>query len=288
MRRNWLLLALVPVFAWAQDDAERAPAPTISADPKAVAVTVNLTGSPITGTCPYNMNLSWTATNASVCQKTGAWTGTGNASGSESVQVNAAASTYTLTCSSSTDSRTVSWTNPTQNEDGSAAQLTGNKVFHSNSASTIEAAPPIVLTPAKTSYVLAGLPAGPRAIGVKATGAAPNNFDSVMSNIANVAIVLPTGAATVQAGCKTAPPPKPPTAVTIANTVWEVIHNFYGRRVGRDVGTIPLDTKCLGPEAYITQGEGIDYWGVPYKLVKKYRSPVSQQLVARCELQPSA
>jgi hypothetical protein len=272
--------------ATAQDQQAAAPAPTISADPKAVAVTVALTASPLTGTCPFNMNLSWTASNASVCNKTGAWSGNAGASGSESVQVNAASSTYTLTCSSSTDSRTVSWTNPTQNTDGTAASLSGNKVFHSANSSTIESQnPAIVLTPAKTTYVLAGLPAGPRVVGVKATGPAPSLLDSQMSSLASFTVVLPTGADTVQAGCTTPPEPKPPTAVTISSTVWEVIHNFYGNYVGRDVGTVALNQRCLGPDAYITQGEGIEYWGVPRAKVKIYRKPKSDLLVGRCELQ---
>jgi hypothetical protein len=233
------------------------------------------------------MNLSWTATNASVCTKTGAWSGSGSASGSESVSVNAASSTYTLTCSSNTDSRTVSWTNPTQNTDGSAANLSGNKVYHANSAANIEAGTPIVLTPAKTTYVLAGLPAGPRVIGVKATGPAPNLFDSAMSALATATIVLPTGVDTVQAGCTTPPEPKPPTAVTISSTVWEALHNYRFERVGRDVGTIPLNTLCLGNGPYILQGD-VEYWGVPKALITLYRKPKSEMFVARCELQTSS
>ena len=279
----WLAL-FASMGAVAQDDEAKAPAPTISADPKAVSVTVDLNGTPMTGVCPYNMNLSWTATNASVCNKTGAWSGSASASGSESVQVNASQATFTLTCSSNTDSRTVSWTNPTQNTDGTAANLSGNKVFHANSAANIENGPPITLTPAKTSYVVAGLPAGPRAFAVRATGPAPNLVDSAMSNVATTTIVLPTGADTVQAGCTTPPEPKPPTAVTISSTVWEAIHNYRGERVGRDVGVIPLDTLCLGTGPYITQGTGIEYWGVPKVKVTLYRKPKSELLVGRCEL----
>ena len=166
-------LLLISASAVAQQAA-----PTVSADPKGVNVTVDLTGSPLTGTCPYNINLSWTAVNASVCNKTGAWAGSGSASGSESQQVNGSV-TYTLTCSSDTESKTLSWTNPTQNTDGTNAVLTGSKVYHANSAANIEANPPVVLTPAKVTYVVAGLPAGPRVFGVKATGT--GGLDSAIS-----------------------------------------------------------------------------------------------------------
>ena len=282
--KRWLFaLALVVTSLPAP---AQAPAPTISADPKAITVTVSLTGSPMTGTCPYQMNLSWTASNASVCTKTGAWSGSGNASGSESVEVNAASQTYTLTCSSNTDSRTVSWTNPTQNTNGTAATITSNKVYHASSAANIESGTPITLTPAKTSYVLAGLPAGPRAVGVKATNAAGS--DSLISNIATATITLPTGVDTVQAGCTTPPEPKPPTGVTIASTVWEILRTGTGQKVGRDVGLIDLGVACLGEAALIVQGplEGprTEYWGVPRDLVRIYRKPKSQVLLGQCAL----
>ena len=289
-------LLLVSAPSWAQTDEEenKAPAPTISADPKAVAVTVDLSASPLTGTCPYSMNLSWTATNASVCTKTGAWTGSASASGSEQWEVNAGALTYTLTCSSNTDSRTISWTNPTQNTNGTATTLTGNKVFHNANAANIEANPPIVLTPAKTSYVLAGLPAGSRAVGVKATNAA--GVDSAMSNIASTSITLPVGADTVQAGCTTPPEPKPPTAVTIAATVWDVRNDPRGgQRVGRDVGVIELGATCIGTEPYLSQGTpetGIvaEYWKVPRTNppTKFYRKPRSAIVVGQCRLQTTS
>jgi hypothetical protein len=234
------------------------------------------------------MNLSWTATNASVCTKSGAWSGTGQASGSESVQVNAASATYTLTCSSNTDTRTINWVNPTQNVDGTTATLSGNKVFHAASAANIESAnPPIVLTPAKTTYLLAGLPSGPRVVGVKATSSA--GIESDMSALAQTTITLPTGADTVQASCTPPPEPKPPSSVTIAQTVWDVLNAPKGgQRVGRDVGLIALDVKCLGTEAYLLQGE-VEYWKVPRTNppTQFYRKPRSAIVVGRCQLMTS-
>jgi hypothetical protein len=265
------------------------PAPKIGATPQALTVSVNLTGSPVTGVCGYTMNLSWTAQNASVCTKTGAWSGSGAASGSEQVTVNSASQTYTLTCSSNTDTRTLTWINPTQNVDGTSVALSGNEVWHAASAANIESAnPPIVLTPARTQYLLAGLPAGPRVVGIKAIGPTPNSLRSVMSALASVTIQLPTGVDTQQATCTPPPEPKPPTGVTIAGTVWDVRNDPRGgQRIGRDVGTIGLDVACLGTEAYLTQDNGaIEYWKVPRTdpPTKFYRKPRSTIVVGRCQL----
>ena len=53
----------------------------------------------------------------------------------------------------------------------------------------------MVLTPAKVTYVVAGLPAGPRVFGVKATGT--GGLDSAISALASTSIILPSGADTV-------------------------------------------------------------------------------------------
>jgi len=267
------LLAFATPFAFAQ----KAPPPTVA--PSAIIVTVNMTGSPMTGTCGYSMNLSWTAQNASVCTKSGSWSGSGlPASGSEVVSVGVSPSTYTLQCSSSTDSRQLTWVNPTLNTDGTAASLSGNKIFHSNTSGGVESATAIVLTPQRTSYMLSGLPAGMRYVGAKATSTA--GVDSLMSGIASVQITLPVGSSTVQATCTPPPEPRPPTGVTIANAVWDTVSN--GTRVGRDVGTIPLEVTCLGEKALITQGTA-EYWAVPRDQVTLYRKPRSARLLGRCE-----
>jgi hypothetical protein len=291
-RRLWAAAVLcvlsAPAPGWAQaekEQKERAAPPTVS--PSAVTVTVALTGTPLTGTCGYTMNLSWTAQNASVCTKSGAWSGSGApASGSEQVQVTAAQQTYTLQCSSNTDSRNITWVNPTQNTDGTNVSLSGNKVYHANSAANIETGAPIVLTPARTTYLLSGLPAGPRYVGLKATGS--TGLDSAMSNLANVTITLPVGSDSVQATCTPPPEPKPPTGVTIASAVWERLNTGAGVKVGRDVGTIGLDVQCLGTEAVLLQGT-VEYWAVPRDLVTLYRKPKSVMLLGQCELrQPPA
>jgi hypothetical protein len=186
----------------------------LTVSPRGATVDVTLSVTPTSGYCPYSANVTWSATNASVCSKSGYWTGGTTASGSESVSVAATTATFTLTCSANTDFRDLTWVNPTINTDNSPVQLTANKVYHGPSTTTVETATPIVLTPAATSYRITGLPAGPRYFGVKAVGQAA--VESTMSNLANVTVSLPAGAKSVTVGCTTPPPPKPPTGLTVA------------------------------------------------------------------------
>lgn len=261
-------------------------AQNLKVSPRGATVEVDLTVTPATGYCPYNANVTWTASGASVCQKSGYWSGTTTASGSENVTVSATSATFTMTCSSNTDFRDLTWTNPTTNTDNSAVQLTGNKVYHGASSANIETATPIVITPAATTYRVSGLPSGMRYFGVKATG--QGNVDSAMSNLVSVTVTLPSGAKTETVGCTTPPPPKPPTGVTIASTVWEFVIKGQGANQrpapGRDVGVIELGTLCLGHQPLIVE-ELAEYWGVPKSEVKTYRKPKSNVLLGRCQVQ---
>lgn len=277
--RRFLLLALA-LFAPA------IVAQQLTVSPKGATIDVQLSVTPASGYCPYNANVTWTASGASVCQKSGYWSGTTTASGSESVTVSATSATFTLTCSANTDYRDLSWTNPTTNTDSSPVQLSGNKVYHGPSSSAIESTTPIVITPAATSYRVSGLPSGLRYFGIKATG--QGNTDSAMSNLVSVTVTLPSGAKTETVGCTTPPPPKPPTGLTIASTVWEYVIKGQGANQrpapGRDVGVIALGTLCLGSKALIVE-DTAEYWGVPRAEVKTYRKPKSNLLLGQCQAQ---
>lgn len=261
----------------------------LTVSPRGATIEVELSVTPASGYCPYQANVTWTATGASVCQKSGYWSGTAQASGSESSSITSTSATFTLTCSANTDYRDLTWTNPTTNTDNSAVQLTGNKVYHGPSSSTIEQTTPIVITPAATTYRVSGLPSGTRYFGLKATGQA--GVDSAMSNLVSATVTLPSGAKTVTVGCTTPPPPKPPTGLTVASTVWEYTIKGQGENQrpapGRDVGVIALGTLCLGSEALIIE-QSAEYWGVPRAKVKTYRKPKSSLLLGRCEVQASS
>jgi hypothetical protein len=258
----------------------------LAVSPRGATVDVQLSVTPATGYCSYTANITWSAPNASVCLKSGYWSGSTTASGSESMSISSTSATFTLTCSANTDYRDLTWTNPTTNTDNSAVQLTGNKVYHGPASSGIENTTPIVITPAATTYRVSGLPSGIRYFGVKATGQA--GVDSAMSNLVSATVALPSGVKTVTVGCTTPPPPKPPTGVTIAETVWEFTIKGQGDdqrySPGRDVGVIALGTLCLGEKPVIVE-EYAEYWGVPRAKVKTYRKPKSSLLLGRCQVQ---
>lgn len=272
-----------------------AHAQQLRVDPRGATVEVQLSVTPASGYCPYTANATWSATGASVCAKSGYWTGSATPSGSTTIEVSATSATFTLTCSANTDHRDLTWSNPTQNVDGSTAKLTGNKVFHASSATALETATPILITPAATTYRVTGLPAGARQFAVKAVG--EGNSESALSNAVSATIALPSGAKTVQVGCTTPPPPQPPTGVTVASTVWEYVIKGQGlaqrHSPGRDVGVIEMDTLCIGRAPVIEEKhEDSDtvtgYWVVPRAEVKLYRKPKSNVLLGRCELRDDA
>jgi hypothetical protein len=269
----------------------------LTVTPQATQIVVTLNASPTTGTCPYTSNVSWSATNASACTMSGSWSGTAAASGSRPVEVNSSQMTLTLTCSANTESALLKWTNPTQNVDGTAVGLKGNKVFHAPLANEVINAPPIVIEPAvaaptQATYLLTGLPAGVRYAGVRATSSVSPFFDSDMSNVVSWTVVLPSGSATKQLGCTTPPTPKPPTAVTIGSTVWDSIPGREGIFVGRDVGTIGVPVDCVGQEPVTVQSQAgsdvlAEYWAVRRDDVTLYRKPRSQIVLARCVMASS-
>ena len=278
---RYTIAILLALFAPAAIVAQQ-----LSVSPRGATVDVTLSVTPTSGYCPYQANITWSASNASVCSKSGYWTGSTTASGSESYSVAATTATFTLTCSANTDFRDLTWINPTINTDNSPVQLTANKVYHAPSTTSIETATPIVITPAATTYRITGLPAGQRYFGVKAVGQA--SVESTMSNLVSVSVALPAGAKTVTVGCTTPPPPKPPTGLTIASTVWEFTIKGQGVEQrpspGRDVGVIALGTLCLGHKPLLYEAS-VEYWGVPRAMVELYRMPKSSLLLGRCEAQ---
>jgi len=277
------LLSILPLVAFAAEPERK----QLSISPRGATIDVALSVTPTTGYCPYQATATWSASGASVCQKSGSWSGQANASGSESVSIGTTSVTFTMTCSTNTDYRDLTWTNPTTNTDNSAATLTGNKVYHGPNAAEVQNTIPISITPAATTYRVSGLPAGTRYFGVKALGTA--GVESAMSNLVNATITVPTGVKTVTVGCTTPPPPKPPTGVTIASTVWEYVIRGSGNNQhpspGRDVGVIGLGTLCLFDKPVIPE---TNYWAVPKSEVKLYRNPKSNVLLGQCEVQETS
>lgn len=105
--------------------------------------------------------LTWdTIPQADSCVASGSWSGDKGGSGTETLPVITSSATYTLTCEWVNGAATLSWTPPTQNEDGSAlVDLAGYEIYYGTASgdypNVIE-----ILNPSVTTYVVENLSAG--------------------------------------------------------------------------------------------------------------------------------
>ena len=110
--------------------------------PAAVNLSASQAGVPLNG----SVTLNWTSSGTNTCQASGAWSGNRPTNGSQVVGPIARDSTYTLTCSgdggrTATSSSAVSvrtakptWTGPTENIDGSSANIVSYRVYYGPSS----------------------------------------------------------------------------------------------------------------------------------------------------------
>jgi len=116
---------------------------TATLNVNAEAPTLSFNASAATVNQGANVTLSWSATNATACTASGAWSGSRAVSGSQQVGPINAASTFSLTCSgpggnvmemltvSATGPVALSWVAPTQNVDGTTLNdLAGYRIYY--------------------------------------------------------------------------------------------------------------------------------------------------------------
>lgn len=157
------------------------------------AGTVTLTATPSSGKASVPVTLTWSTTPAAVsCVGSGGsndgaqgWSGTLPPSGSYTVPVALITTqTYTVTCTWTDNTATLTWVAPTQNTDGSPlTDLTSYNVYEGPTS------PPgkIIASPAAgvTSYTATALPAGTNYFAVTAVNS--KQQESTLSNIASKA-----------------------------------------------------------------------------------------------------
>lgn len=166
------------------------------------AGTVTLTATPTSGKASVPVTLTWSTTPAAAsCAGSGGsnggaqgWSGTLPASGSYTVPVALITTqTYTVTCTWSDNTTTLTWVPPTQNTDGSPlTDLTSYNVYEGPTS------PPgkIIASPAAgiTSYTATALPAGTNYFAVTAVNS--KQQESELSNIAAKATAATASAST--------------------------------------------------------------------------------------------
>jgi hypothetical protein len=115
------------------------------------------------------VNLTWDIPGASSCEASGGWSGTKGGKGDATASIDEPTA-FTLTCvggGASQGQATLRWTPPTTNTDGTPlTDLAGYTLTQGASETTLDH--PMTLAPNLTSYVVTGLPAGPRFFGLDA------------------------------------------------------------------------------------------------------------------------
>jgi hypothetical protein len=235
--------------------------------------TVNLSASPVSGNSPLTVTLTWTSTNATSCVAADGWAGNKAISGSQVVTGVTATTTFTLTCTNGASGQaTVNWNPPTTNTDGSQlVDLAGYELYHASTAAGVASASPISIG-LGSSHTLNNLPAGPRYVGIKARNSA--GITSVMSNLGNTTVQIPSGADSVTVTVNTVP--NPPVIVTVQTMVYDL---GPGGGIGRLVGHVPLDTAC---GTFYKLKNGNNYHQIPLSVVDLDRPPRSSVVVAIC------
>lgn len=236
------------------------------------AQSVTLNGSPLTGSCPLTVNLTWSSTGVATLTKSGAWTGAAALNGTQAVAITGP-SAFTLTGAAATGAVNLSWTPPTTNQDGSMlTDLAGYNLYHAATAANVPTATPVQIPVGSTHTFQA--PPGPRAVGLKSRNTAGTL--STMSPIATTTVVVATDSATVNATCTSVP--NPPTGLVATSTVaYDLKPNG---KLGFPVGTLALGTACL-PRVITAQGQR-KYYEVSLADVDLDTMPASAIVVTEC------
>jgi hypothetical protein len=220
--------------------------------------------------------LTWsTSPTAQSCLASGGWSGSRAVSGTETLPNINASTSYTLTCTWSEGTATVSWTTPTTNTDGSdLLDLAGFHVAYGTSSDMLTNVASVDDN-TRTSYTVQSLTPGTWYLAVRAFNT--QGIESDDSNIAQKQVVGAGAANTVQITITDAPPPSTGTLHTIATQAYDVARSGGRYILGRQVGTIALGKSCLSSFKV-----GADYYQVTRGDVNITRKTRSQTLVAHC------
>jgi serine protease len=153
--------------------------------------------------------LTWsTNPTASSCRASGGWSGNKTVAGNETLARISASTNYTLTCTWSTGSSTVSWVAPTQNTNGTAlVDLAGFRVYYGTSSTSLTQTSVVNNVAARTTTINSLAP-GTWYFKVRAFNA--SQTESTDSNVAAKAVAGATAAGTVGITITGTPPPPPP------------------------------------------------------------------------------
>ena len=209
-------------------------------------VTATLDVQPRTFTTPQTLTITWASTGATGCTASGAWTGAKAVTGTQQLAGVVGSSTFNLSCAGSTGPVTLTWANPTHNEDGSPyADAKNILVYRASTQAGLDTATPIAIPSNLQTLQFTGLPIATHWFGVKAL-----NLSDIQSNFSNKvskAVTAPSVVATpvtVTGSTK----PNAPTVVT-AVTAYDV--KGGSGKLGDRVGVVALGTPCIGAQPIV-------------------------------------
>lgn len=256
----------------------------------AMAQSVTLTASPTTGISPLSVTLTWNATGFSAgaaCTASGStgFSGAKPLTGTATLSLGGGSYNFAINCANTTGNAVLTWTAPTQNTDGTTISavapgaLAGFKLYTATTAAGVAGATPVtVADKTATSYTMTGLP-----VGTNYFAAAAYNTESVASALTgNVTAVIVAPSASASSTVNVNVQPKPPVLTVVSQFAYEINATGNGPKLGRNVGTVPVGTQCLG-DAVIYSGAST-YYAVPSNVVSVPPNikPKSTILVAAC------
>ena len=237
------------------------------------AGTITFTAAQTSATGSMTPKLTWSTTPvASSCTASGGWSGTKFASGTETLPTITASKSYTLTCAWGNGTANLSWVKPTQNTDGSTlTNLKGYRILYGTSASNLNYSQSVNSATA-TSASVAALGAGTWYFAVRAVNTAGAESDN--SAVVSRTITAATAAKTVNITINSS---TTQIWVTDSTIVYDVVTVNGVATRGRQVGTVPLKTRC---QTYYTIGN--NYYKQNVDKVTITVQPRSSRVVAHC------
>ena len=251
---------------------------------QAQTIAVTLDVQPRTFTVPATLTVTWSALGAGNCTASGGWNGNKAASGSEQVAGVVGSTTFELNCSGATTPVTVSWTNPTQNTDGTTyTNPKHTEVYRASSAAGLPNATAVVVPATATSYLFTNLPAGKSYFAVKAVSLL--NAKSDLSVSVSRDVQASSGSATpVTVTGSTGPPPTGVVSVSADGYAVKPSEPVLDYILNGIVGTVQLGAPCDA----LRQMGATDYYAInraKYVTWTTNRRPST--VVVQCAAPPS-
>jgi hypothetical protein len=210
--------------------------------PALAAPTVTISGTPASGTPPYQATVTWSSTGATACTAADGWSGSKATSGTQTITITAAIKP-SLKCTAASGWTDVVWAPVILNTDGSTlTNLAGYYIYRGTTSANLTKLTPSA-GPGATSYRDANLAPGTYVYAVSAVNSATPPLESAKSNLGSSTVALESASASTSFGVDVVP--SPPVLISVTSSVaYEIRPNAGGALTASRIGVIPLGTPC--------------------------------------------